>query len=220
MNLQKLNAMKINFLIFFLLLMCTQVSLAQDNAFKPMKDINGFTVKFEENVKKLSTIKSDFVQEKHLSFMDDSIVSKGIFRYKKENKIRLEYKNPFNYLMVLNNGKIYIKEGSKTSKFDTRSNKMFKQINDMLMNTMNGNLLKSNEYLIAYFESGTEYMIELTPKDKSVQEMIQKLKIYIDKKRMSVDKVRIMEKSGDYTLMSFVNVQQNSEVKDEEFVVR
>jgi outer membrane lipoprotein-sorting protein len=213
--------MKINTFVVFIMLICVQVGIAQETGFNPLKDVKGFTIKFNENVKNLNTIKSDFVQEKHLSFMDDNIVSKGIFRYKKEKKLRLEYTTPFKYLMVLNNDKIYIKEGSnKTNKFDTRSNKLFKQINDMLMNTMNGSVLNGKDYFITYYENGDEYLLELIPQDKSVLELIQKLRIYIDKKKMNVCKVRIIEKSGDYTLMRFLNVQQNIEVKDEEFVVR
>jgi outer membrane lipoprotein-sorting protein len=212
--------MKTNILLLFIFIINTQISIAQEPGFKPLKDIKGFTAKFNENVAKLNSIKSDFVQEKHLSFMDDSIVSKGIFRYKKEKKLRLEYTIPYKYLMVLNKDKIYIKDGNKTSKFDTRSNKLFKQINDMLMNTMNGSVLNSKDYLIGYYEDEDEYMLELVPQDKSVLELIQRLRIYIDKKKTTVRKVRIIEKSGDYTLMTFLNIQQNTEVKDEEFVVR
>jgi len=196
------------------------LSFAQEKGFKFIKDPKEFNIKFDENVKKLISIKSDFVQEKHLSFMQDSIISKGIFRYKKQDKIRLEYITPFKYLMVLNNGKIYIKDGAKVNKFDSRSNKLFKQINDMLINTMNGNVLKSKEYKITYFENDNIYLLELQPLDKSIADLIQKIKIYIDKKKLTVLKLRLTEKSGDYTLISFFNTQQNIEIKDEEFVVK
>jgi outer membrane lipoprotein-sorting protein len=207
-------------LLLFLILTGTHLSFAQDNTFKPMKDIKGFSEKFDEISKKLQTIKSDFVQEKHLSFMEDNIVSKGIFRYKKENKVRLQYTTPFEYLMVLNNGKMYIKDGNKVNKFDTHSNKLFRQINDMMINTLNGNILHSNEYVVSYYENETTYLLELAPQDKTVLELIQKIKIYVDKKKLGVSKVEMKEKSGDFTLLSFINVQQNTEIKDEEFVVR
>ncbi len=202
--------------IFIIPFLC----FAQEKGFKSIKDPKEFNIKFDENVKKLISIKSDFVQEKHLSFMQDSIVSKGIFRYKKQDKIRLEYITPFKYLMVLNNGKIYIKDGAKVNKFDSRSNKLFKQINDMLINTMNGNVLQSKDYKITYFENDNVYLLELQPLDKSIADLIQKIKIYIDKKKLTVLKLRLTEKSGDYTLISFFNTQQNIEIKDEEFVVK
>jgi len=211
---------KIKKIIFLSIFTIPLLSFAQEKGFKSIKDPKEFNIKFDENVKKLVSIKSDFVQEKHLSFMQDSIVSKGIFRYKKQDKIRLEYITPFKYLMVLNNGKIYIKDGSKVNKFDSRSNKLFKQINDMLINTMNGNVLQSKDYKITYFENDNIYLLELQPLDKSIADLIQKIKIYIDKKKLTVLKLRLTEKSGDYTLISFFSTQQNIEIKDEEFVVK
>lgn len=200
-------------------MLATQFCPAQNN-FKPMKDTQAFTEKFNQTTKSLTSTKSDFVQEKHLSFMEGNIVSKGVFRYKKDNKVRLEYTTPYPYLMVLSEGKMYIKDGNKVNKFDARSNKLFRQINDMLINTLNGNVLQSKDYAVSYFENEALYRLELKPTDKTIQDLMQKIDIYIDKKKLYVSKVEITEKSGDYTLMSFVNVQQNTPIKDEEFVVK
>jgi outer membrane lipoprotein-sorting protein len=207
-------------LFLFVLVFFSRISTAQNNSFKPMKDIKGFTLKFDDISKKLTSIKSDFVQEKHLSFMEDNIVSKGIFRYKKEKKVRLQYTTPFEYLMVLNDGKMYIKDGNKVNKFDTHSNKLFRQINDMMINTLNGNILNGNEYTVNYFENDNSYLLELVPQDKTVLDLVSKIKIHIDKKKLSVSKMEMIEKSGDFTLLTFLNVQQNTEIKDEEFVVK
>ncbi len=212
--------MRISALSIGLLLLGQFVCRAQDASFKPMKDTEAFTEKFNQTTKTLTSTRSDFVQEKHLSFMEDNIVSKGTFRYKKDNKVRLEYTTPFQYLMVLNEGKMYIRDGSKVNKFDTRSNKLFRQINDMLINTLNGNVLGSKEYAISYYENAAAYRMELKPTEKTVQEFMQKIDIYIDKQKLYVSKVEITEQSGDYTLMSFLNVQQNTAIKDEEFVVK
>lgn len=212
--------MKNRLVIVVLLCLVYQVGIAQPASFKPVKDKNAFLEKFNQTTKTITSVKSNFIQEKHLSALEDKIISKGIFRYKKDNKVRLEYTTPFSYLMVLNNGKMYIKDGSKVNKFDTRSNKMFRQINDMLVNTLNGNLVNSKDYEISYFESEATYLIELKPLDKAVQDIIDKIKIYVDKKKLTVNKIEIIEKSGDYTLISFSDIQQNTEIKDEEFVVK
>jgi outer membrane lipoprotein-sorting protein len=211
---------KISILLFSLMFFCCFISKGQDNTFKPMKDIKGFNEKFDEVSKNLLSIRSDFVQEKHLSFMEDNIISKGVFRYKRDNKVRLQYTTPFEYLMILNNGKMYIKDGNKVNKFDTHSNKLFKQINDMMINTLNGNVLHSKDYAVSYFENDMMYLLELVPQDKTVLDIVQKIKIYVDKKKISVSKIDMVEKSGDFTLLSFLNVQQNTAIKDEEFVVR
>jgi len=209
-----------NKLAMIILFLSSQFCIAQPTSFKPVKDKTAFLEKFNQTTKTITSIKSNFVQEKHLSALEDKIISKGIFRYKKDNKVRLEYTTPFSYIMVLNNGKMYIKDGSKVNKFDTRSNKMFRQINDMLVNTLNGNLVNSKDYSITYYENDLIYLIELKPLDMAVQEMMDNIKIYVDKKKLTVNKIEIIEKSGDYTLISFSDIQQNTEIKDEEFVVK
>jgi len=212
--------MRISTTIILFMIFLQLPCMAQPASFKQIKDTKVFLDKFNATTKNLTSIKSSFVQEKHLSALEDKIISKGIFRYKKENKVRMEYTTPFTYLMVLNNGKMYIKDGAKVNKFDTQSNKMFRQINDMLINTLNGNLIHSKEYSVKYYENESMYLIELTPLDKALLELMNTIKIYIDKNKLVVSKIEITEKSGDFTLISFFDVQQNTEIKDEEFIVK
>lgn len=212
--------MKCIALSFFLLFTSIIAALAQDAGFKPMKDVAGFTTKFDAASKKLTSINSDFIQEKHLSMMEADIKSNGKFKYKKENKVRLEYTSPFQYLMVLNNGKMYIKDGNKVNKFDTNSNKMFRQINDMMVSTLRGDVLHSKNYAVKYFENESHYLLELNPQEKTIKEMMQTIKIQIDKKKLFVTTIQMMELSGDYTKMIFQNITQNAALNDSEFMVK
>ena len=65
--------------------------------------------------------------------LSDKIISKGKFWFKKENKVRMEYMQPFQYLMILNNNNIYIKDGQKENKISTGSNKLFQQVNRIVV---------------------------------------------------------------------------------------
>jgi outer membrane lipoprotein-sorting protein len=89
-----------------------------------------------------------------------------------------------------------------------------------MINTLNGNILQSKEYVVSYYENESTYLLELEPQDKTILELVQKIKIYIDKKKLNVNKIEMKEKSGDFTLLSFINVLQNTEIKDEEFIVK
>ena len=204
---------------FFLLLTAFATS-AQDLGFKPMKDVSTFTAKFDEASKKLTSIDSDFLQEKHLSMMEADIKSSGKFKYKKDNKVRLEYTSPFQYLMVLNNGKMYIKDGNKVNKFDTNSNKMFRQINDMMVSTLRGDVLHNKTYAVTYFENESHYLLALKPQEKAIKEMMQTIKIHIEKKKLFVTTIQMIEPSGDYTKMIFQNITQNAALSETEFMVK
>src|SRR4249920_3051842 len=75
--------------------------------YKLLTASNDFETKFAAASQKITTIKSDFVQEKELSMLSEKIISKGKFWFKKENAVRMEYTEPFQYLMIINGTKIY-----------------------------------------------------------------------------------------------------------------
>ena len=59
--------------------------------YKLVKDTIAFKQKMEAQSKLISTLESDFIQEKYLSVMSEKIISKGHFHFKKVNMLRWEY---------------------------------------------------------------------------------------------------------------------------------
>ena len=68
-----------------LIIACGLTSFSQ-NEFVELEDISFFKKEMKKELVSMETIKSDFIQKKHLSFMEAPLVSKGMFVYKKENK--------------------------------------------------------------------------------------------------------------------------------------
>src|SRR6478609_3610784 len=124
-----------------------------------MKDVAGFKTKMTEANKKINTLKCNFVQEKNLSFMAEKVISKGNMKYKKPDMMRLDYVTPFQYSMSLYKGKVMIKDNGKVSKFNTKSNKLFKYINDLMINAVQGNVLDNPDFKFTYKESEKNFLI-------------------------------------------------------------
>ena len=127
---------KLFFIVFFMLLCCSVK--AQPAGYVSVKDIAAFKNEFAIASQKTNSIKADFQQEKNLSMLSDKIISKGKFWFKKENKVRMEYTQPFQYLMILNNNNIYIKDGQKENKISASSNKLFQQVNKIVVDCVRG----------------------------------------------------------------------------------
>src|SRR5438445_7298856 len=119
---------------------------AQPQGYKPVRDLTNFKEKFSAIAKKTETIKSDFVQEKNLSMLSEKIVSKGKFWFKKDNLLRMQYNTPFEYLMILNKDKMYIKDGQKENNISTRSNKLFQQINKITIDCVQGAVFSNPDF--------------------------------------------------------------------------
>ena len=214
--------MKINsklFLVLFVLVLFCLSSFSQ-SSFKAIKDISLFKSNLAEMTEKTNTIKSDFIQEKNLSFLSEKIISKGLFYFKKESKIRWQYTEPFDYLIIINDDKIYIKDEDRESKYDMASNKIFKEINKIITGCIQGDILNNDkEYKIEYYENDNLYYVKLTPYSEKMKEFLSNIDIYFDKKDFSVSKLEMMELSGDYTKIEFINKKLNKEIPDEKFTV-
>lgn len=196
----------------------TSILYAQDKDFNPVKSIENTKTDLAKLTENTQSIQSSFTQEKYLSFLSENIISKGAFYFKSPNQLRWEYSEPFEYIIVFNDKNIYIKDEDKISTFDTESNKMFSEINNMMIGTIQGNLFTDNErFDVEYFENTTQYLLELTPKLPEMKSMLKTIMIYIDKSDVSVAKIKMIESSDDYTSIDFTNRKLNQTIDNEKF---
>jgi outer membrane lipoprotein-sorting protein len=200
------------------LIFISQLAIAQN--FKVVKDTSALKQKIGNMSKTVNSIESDFIQEKFLSMLSEKITSKGNFKFKKENMLRWEYNTPYKYLIVINKDKIWIKDEKKTQKYDMNSNKVFKEINDVMMSCVQGNIFKSGKFKVAYFENEKYYKLELIPLQKNMKESLKKINMYFDKSVTSVNKLEMIEPNDDYTTLEFTLKSQNASLQDNIFTVK
>lgn len=189
-------------------------------AFKPVKDTLTLKQKIESMSKATNSIEADFVQEKNLSMLSEKIISKGHFVFKKENLLRWEYQTPSKYLIIINKDKVVIKDEKKTSKYDMNSNKVFKEINDIMLSCVQGTIFKSNKFKTAYFENEKGYKLELIPQVKNMKDTFKKINLYFDKSVTSVTKMEMIENNDDLTSLDFINKKLNAPVVETIFIVK
>ncbi len=200
------------FLIIFFLFTIL-ITVAQEKGFKPIENSTELRNDLNALTANSSTIQSDFVQEKHLSFLSENIISKGKFAFKNPDLLRWEYTEPFNYIIVFNDKSILINDDGKISSFDTQSNKMFSEINNMMVGTIQGSLFNDSErFNVKYFESEKQYLLELEPKMAEMKSMLKTIKIFIDKTDNSVASIKMIETSEDYTKINFLNRKLNQPI--------
>ena len=193
--------------------------LAQYNNFTEVSDISGFKKKFNEESAKIKSISSNFEQEKELTILLEKIISKGEFRFKRENKIRIEYLDPFYYLMIINGDKMIIKDDQNETTMNVRSNKLFQQVNNIMVESVNGTIIDNEDFSVRIFEDASRYLMEMTPVDKTLKGFFNTILIYADKESFSVTQILMNESSGDTTLIKFVNRNLNAQLSDEIFTL-
>ncbi len=201
------------FRILLITIMATAGSLLFGQAGLNKGDDPGLLI---EQVKKSSeqtiTIVSDFTQEKEMSFMEEKIHSSGQFFFEKEKKLRWEYTKPYSYIIIINGSKIRIIDEGKKKDFDAGSNRMFLEISEIMSGMVNGTLLSSEQFTSVWNEGPDHFNVIMTPKGTVMKDYISRVELKLNKRDYSVDELKMIEKSGDYTLIRFENKKMNEAI--------
>ncbi len=176
---------------------------------------------FKENVialdRNTKTIVSDFIQYKHLSFLNNDIETLGKLVFKIPNDVKWEYTSPYQYSIIFKENKLLINDEGDKSNIDIGSNKMFKSLNKIITNSVKGNMFDDNEFIISYFKTNESYLVKFIPKDKGMLQFITVFELIFNIDSNEVIEVKMIEPSKDYTKIIFKNKTRNTAVSDEVF---
>jgi outer membrane lipoprotein-sorting protein len=205
------------FIALFILIIYFLPGKAQYPGFTLSNHPEAFKKSFAETTASVESIQSDFSQEKTLTMLSEKMNSTGKFWFRKKDKLRMEYIHPYPYLMILNGGKILVKDGQKENQFSANSNKIFQQVNRILIDCVSGNILNNPDFQARIFENPVSFLIEFNPIAKKLKELFKNINIVIDKKGYSAIAVEMTEVSGDKTIIRFQNKVLNAPIPDSVF---
>ena len=201
--------------IFFMIF---TTSYSQEDGFSNISSTDVVKERLIEHSESTNSIESNFIQEKHLWMLNEVIVSEGIFLFKKDNSVRWQYNTPIEYTIIIHKGKFTIINSDKISEFDIDSNPMFKEINKMIVTAIRGDFINNPDFSAIFKESDNQYLVELSPTNARVSNMLTSINIYFDKSSMQVEKVIFKEPGDDFTSIRFKNKKINTEIPDSKFI--
>jgi outer membrane lipoprotein-sorting protein len=206
-------------LIFLFIIIGSSAFQMEQDDFHPILDVNSFIEKIDLYAVETNTIKSNFKQEKHLTMLEEVLVSEGHFIFQKENNVLWEYNKPVDYAIIVFEGQFTIRDGDKVNAFNIESNRMFREINNMIITSVSGNFLDNPDFKSAYFENNAYYLVKLSPLKQEVKNMLSTIEIYFNKNDISVSKVKFIEPGDDFTLIQFSETVFNEPVSEQVFKI-
>lgn len=201
------------------ILLIPAILFGQKN-FVPCKDITAFKAQYIETSKALETLKCNFIQEKSISMLKDKLVSNGEFVFKKTDKLRMEFKQPYHYVFILNGSKIFIQDNQKKTEISAAGNKLFKKISQITVSSVSGDILNSKDFKVNIFENSSQYMLQLTPQSKEIKEIFKLFQIYISRTDHLINTIEMTEVSGDKTMITFTDKKTNLPLSDALFTLK
>lgn len=207
--------------LFICFLCCAALVNAQPpEGFVAMKNPVAFKAKIAETAEKTNTIHTDFVQEKTVSILSNTMKSSGEMYFKKPQMLKWAYSEPYAYVIVLDGKDIVVSDAGKVSSFDISSSEVFRQINDLIVNSVRGDVLDEERFEIGYLENASNYLVQLVSKEQSMREHVSEIWVHFDKSEHMVSQIRMNEAGGDFTVITFQNRTLNQPIGDEIFRMR
>lgn len=206
--------MHINKILTICLLLLTTAAYAQPKGYQPVKDISAFQNSLASVNSKINTIKSDFSQVKEMSLLAEKINSNGKFYFQKEDKVRIQYTEPYDYLLIMNGTRLLVKDEQSTSKINTRNSKMMQSVNRVMVDCMQGTVFNNPDFSVKAYSNASTYLLQMTPVDATMKQLFDQVEVYMAKDSYDVEKLIMQESGGDYTIMKFTNIKHNTALNE------
>jgi outer membrane lipoprotein-sorting protein len=176
--------------------------------------------KIDKAASAMKSMQCDFTQTKSMKLLKREMKSTGVMYFKQPDKLRWQYTSPYDYTFIMNGDKVRIKSAKSTQDINVQGNKIFRQITNIILNTVTGGGLKSaSDFTVEVYQSDKGYFAKLYPKKKEVKQIYNVIEIYFNASLTMVSSVRMIEKTGDETLVNLNNLKANASINEKMFSV-
>ena len=176
--------------------------------------------KIDKAASAMKSMQCDFTQTKSMKLLKREMKSTGVMYFKQPDKLRWQYTSPYDYTFIMNGDKGRIKSTKSTQDINVQGNKIFRQITNIILNTVTGGGLKSaSDFTVEVYQSDKGYFAKLYPKKKEVKQIYNVIEIYFNASLTMVSSVRMIEKTGDETLVNLNNLKANASINEKMFSV-
>ena len=166
----------------------------------------------------MKTMQCDFTQTKRMKMLSKDMQSKGVMYFKRPDKLRWQYTSPYDYTFIMNGDKVQIKSMKSTKNIDVQQNKMFRQITNIILSSITGGTLRTSaDYTVELWQQDKSYFVKLYPKKKELKQLYQYLEIWFDPALTKVSTVKMMEKTGDMTIVNLLNTKYGVTINEKMF---
>ena len=150
----------------------------------------------------IQSVQADFNQEKHLPILAHPLKAKGIFLFQAPDSIRWEYQQPLASILLMYHGKVHKfvqKNGLMQEERGRRVDAMQVVLTE-IQDWLKGEVAHSATFNFKRQDAKT---IILTPKDKGLTAIINKIELKMGQTKGLLDQVTIYEGPKAFTRLTF-----------------
>jgi outer membrane lipoprotein-sorting protein len=164
----------------------------------------------------ITSIEAEFVQKKNMEILSKPLVSTGRLYFQVPRSLRWEYATPVKSTLLMHGGRVtrYIKKGDRLIKDSSAGLQSMQIVLSEIIQWMKGSF-DANPGFRPELKPGR--IIVLTPKEKSISEIIQRIELKLSRVPGVIQTVTIYESRKSYTVIEFSQVRINRALPDSLF---
>jgi outer membrane lipoprotein-sorting protein len=169
--------------------------------------------RLEEKTSGIITIQTEFIQEKELSVFNDKITLKGMLFLQKPELFAWHIRKPLYYSMVINGDILsqWDENTKKTQKISLSKNPAFQVAISQMKDWFSGKYTSMTEnYNIIIIKKKPASLKFIPHKNTVAGDVINSVTVIFRKDERYIHQIHIDEKSGNSSLLTFINTQLNT----------
>lgn len=184
---------------------------------------NGSTQEqFERELKlkneSVSSIKCHFIQTRDMSVLQNVVRKEGTFYFQRPGNMLLSF-NDGDYIKMTEEW-FEMKTGENTTTTKISSNPMLRNLSTILSACVVGDFAQMiRGFSIQVQSQAKQWVVIMTPQRGKAASKISQIVLHFDRETMSLNTLKMVEKSGDYTMYGFSNKQFNVAIDSKLFKI-
>ena len=156
----------------------------------------------------VTSIKCHFVQTREMSVLQNVVRKEGVFYFQRPGNMLLSFDDG-DYIKMTEEW-FEMKTGENTTTTKVSSNPMLRNLSTILSACVVGDFAQMIRGFSIQVEPQTEeWVVVMTPQRGKAASKISQIVLHFDRATMSLNILKMIEKSGDYTMYGFSNKQFN-----------
>ncbi len=212
---------KILFLLFLVLLLIPLPAPGSDKTSAELsrKELDALLLRAEENFGSITSLKTRFIEEKHLSFFKDPVVTRGFCLFQAPGNIRFETTEPYRSILIV--------QGKKVAKFESEEGNWKKipqgntdgllMVIGQIRSWLKGQFRDAENLYHIKASAGEQAVITLTPRDPRFRKMLRSIEIALKPGETGLSYILLNEWEKDFTRISFLEDRLNPKLSPDLF---
>jgi outer membrane lipoprotein carrier protein len=202
-------------LLGFVIIVLMVALLAFQTAAQGELDRDFIVLQLTRVQRQIEDFTADIVQEKRISLLRKEIVSHGVMKFKRPNKVFIELFDPDPSLMVVDGNSLwlYFKRERIAQRYRVAHNPMLKKY----LMILDQPFTVGWEKLTSVRREGDYAVLEFNP-EKS-ESLFSRIVLQVSTEDWLIRKLTLHEKAGDLTILSYANIRVNTGIPDSHFTL-